>query len=266
MKTEAKVENLPKIVTPSHDLKKALKKDLDNLELSLTKAGATVEIKETPKEKGNGILFPALAIGLVVFVAVWVIGPKGKLVPWLNKDATHFSSVESVEKSDGLSGGTQQEVNPITSAMSFLKKGTEMVDKNPREAKSLLLKAIELDPKNAQAHFQLGLTYMALKNSHKAMEAYQKSIQLDPNFPEAYFNLGYLYGMEKNYSKAEEKYSQVVKMAPSYLDEALFNLALVQEKQGKMKKSIENLERALQVNPENEMAQKFLNNLKVGSR
>lgn len=257
---------MPKIVTAGHDLEKALNKDLDNLEIGLEKAGATRKEKKTPKEKGNGILYPALVIGLVIFVAVWIIGPKGKLVPWLNKDTTHRSSVESVEKPDGLSRGTQKEVSSFTSAKALLKKGEEMVDKNPQEAKSLLLKAIELDPKNAQAHFQLGLTYMSLKNSPKAMEAYQKSIQLDPNFPGAYFNLGYLYGMEKNYPKAEENYSQVVKMAPSYLDEALFNLALVQEKQGKRKKSIENLERALQVNPKNEMAQKFLNKLKVSSR
>jgi Tfp pilus assembly protein PilF len=53
-----------------------------------------------------------------------------------------------------------------------------------------------------------------------------------------------------------------VKLAPPYLDEALFNLAMVQEKQGKRKQSIDNLERALSVNPNNEMAKKLLDKLK----
>jgi tetratricopeptide (TPR) repeat protein len=175
--------------------------------------------------------------------------------------------VESLNKpaslTYGLPEGTQKGTGPIAAAKAFLNQAAELVEKNPQQAKSLLLRAIELDPKNAQAHFQLGLTFMALKNSPQAIEAYQKSIQLDPKFPGAYFNLGYIYAMDKNYSKAEENYAQVVKMAPSYLDQALFNLALAQEKQGKRKKSIENLERALQFNPKNEMAQKFLNKLKV---
>jgi Tfp pilus assembly protein PilF len=58
-------------------------------------------------------------------------------------------------------------------------------------------------------------------------------------------------------------YTQVVKLAPPYLDEALYNLGLVQEKQGKKKQSMENLERAFQANPENERAQKILRKLKA---
>lgn len=259
--TEAEEENLPEIETPPHDLRKELQKDLEKLETSLEKA------EEYPKEKWTGILYPAVAIGLAVFVAVWVIGSRGKLIPGPEKEATARSPVRSVEKpanaKHGLSEGTHKGADPIAAAKAFLNEAAEMVDKNPQEAKSLLLKSIELDGKNAQAYFQLGLTYTALKNSPGAIEAYQKSIELDPNFPEAYFNLGYIYAMDKNYSQAEKNYEQVVKMAPPYLDEALFNLALVQEKQGKRKESIGNLKRALQVNPKNEIAQRFLNKLEV---
>ena len=53
-----------------------------------------------------------------------------------------------------------------------------------------------------------------------------------------------------------------MKLSPPYLDEALFNLALVQEKQGKKKLSMENLERAVKLNPKNEMAQKLLKKIK----
>jgi tetratricopeptide (TPR) repeat protein len=269
VKTEAKGGDFPKIVTAGQDLERALKKDLQNLEMVLEKARPTPEREEGSRKKSNRILYTALALGLATFGAVWAFGLKAKLLPVFNKEAIHRSSVESLEKPAslkyGLSQGTQKGTDRIAAAKAFLSKATELVEKNPREAKSLLLKATESDPENAQAYFQLGLTYTALKNSPKAIEAYQKSIQLDPKFPGAYFNLGYVYAMDKSYSKAEEYYSQVVKMAPSYLDEALFNLALAQEKQGKRKKSIENLERALQVNPKNEMAPKLLHKLKVSS-
>jgi tetratricopeptide (TPR) repeat protein len=265
VKTEAKAEEFPEIVTAGQDLQKTLDKDLENLETSLEKAkGIWGE-----KEKWMRIFYLVVGIGLAAFVAVWVIGSGEKLTPGSNEEATPRSSVTSVKKpahaKSALSEGPHKGANPMAAAKAFLNEAAENVDKNPEKAKSLLLKAIKLDPKNAQAHFQLGLTCMALKNSPGAIIAYQKSIQLDPNFPEAYFNLGYIYGMDKNYSQAEKNYDQVVKMAPPYLDEALFNLAFVQEKQGKRKESTENLERALQVNPKNERAQRFLNKLRVNS-
>ncbi|NIR14082.1 MAG: tetratricopeptide repeat protein, partial [Desulfobacterales bacterium] len=49
------------------------------------------------------------------------------------------------------------------------------------------------------------------------------------------------------------------------MDEALYNLAMVQEKQGKRAESIKNLEKALEVNPNNEMAKKYLLRIKRDS-
>jgi tetratricopeptide (TPR) repeat protein len=138
-------------------------------------------------------------------------------------------------------------------------------DKNPKEARSLLLKAIELDPQNASAQFQLGLTLMALKDSPRAIEAYRKAVELDPRQSDAYFNLGFIYATQRDFSRAEEAYGQAVRLSPPYLDEALFNLALVQGKQGKKKQSKENLERALKLNPRNEIARKYLDKLKTES-
>ncbi len=113
-------------------------------------------------------------------------------------------------------------------AKAMVDKAAALIEKNPGEAKSLLHKAVELDPGSADAHF----------------------------------NLGFIYAVDRNYSKAEEMYSQVVKLSPPYQDEAFYNLGLVQEKQGKKKPSMENLEQALKINPQNEMARKLLKKLK----
>jgi len=141
-----------------------------------------------------------------------------------------------------------------------------VAEKDPQKAKSLLLKAVELDPGSVQGHFKLGLLYVGLEDYPKAIETYQRVAEMDPQFPEAFFNLGYVYAVTKDYSRAEEMYGRVVELAPSYLDEALFNLAMVQHKQEKMSQTIENLERALAFNPNNEMAKKYLLKLKERAR
>ena len=147
-------------------------------------------------------------------------------------------------------------------SQALVGQASMLVEQSPSSAESLLLKAIKSDPKSVQAHFQLGLLYMKQKDYTKALGVYQSVAQLDPQFPETFFNLAYIYALKKEYAKAEEMYSRVVELAPSYLDEALFNLAMVQENQGKRDESIKSLEKALQVNPDNKMAKKYLLKLK----
>ena len=53
-------------------------------------------------------------------------------------------------------------------------------------------------------------------------------------------------------------YTRTVALNPVYLDEALFNLALAQNKQGEKEQSIANLKKALSVNPDNQAAKKHL--------
>ena len=53
-------------------------------------------------------------------------------------------------------------------------------------------------------------------------------------------------------------YAKVVTLSPTYVDEALFNLGMVQEKQGKRKEAVRNIEKALSINPGNEPARKAL--------
>ena len=131
-------------------------------------------------------------------------------------------------------------------------------DRDPEKAKQLLLQSLAMNPQNAQARSHLGFLYVRLKEYDKAVDAYRKVIQLEPSFAEAYFNLGYIHAMKKEYAQAEAMYTRVVELAPMYLDEAYYNLAMVQEKAGKPEECLLNLEQAVTVNPENSLAQKNL--------
>lgn len=193
---------------------------------------------ETPKTKRRAFLYGMIGAALVIIVVV---------VYALVRERP----------------GSPPPPDPIRKAKTLQTQAEGIMDKNPEEAKSLLLKAIQLDPKSGKGYFNLGKTYTKLMDYPKAIESYQRSAELDPNFPDTYFNLGYIYyAIKKEFSKAEEMFNRVVSLNPPYLDEALFNLGVAQEKLGKKALSIKNLERALSVNPKNKRAKEFLEKLK----
>ncbi len=137
--------------------------------------------------------------------------------------------------------------------------------KDPNQAISLFRRALELDPQSVRAHFQLGLVLTGQKDYAAAIESYQKAIALNPEFPDTFFNLGFIYAVSRDFARAEEMYAQTVALNPDYLDEALFNLALVQSKQNKKEQSLANLNKALAVNPQNQAARDYLKQLQGAS-
>ena len=60
-------------------------------------------------------------------------------------------------------------------------------------AKTALLKAIELDPDLAHAHYYLALIYLRLQDDPQAMAAMEQTIAADPGYTSAYYSLGTLY-------------------------------------------------------------------------
>jgi len=213
-----------------------LGQDLQFMEQILEKAKAISAEDETATWIRPKVFYGALGGSiLLIAVLVWALlfrgtpmnaADKGTLQPASVQPATNTVPETPAGKSTFFGWG--QKTDKAAQAKGLIDKATVLIEKDPREAKSLLQKAVELDPKSA----------------------------------DAYFNLGYIYAVGKNYPKAEEMYSRTVKLSPPYLDEALFNLALVQEKQGKKKQSMESLERAVKINPQNEMAQKLLKKLR----
>jgi serine/threonine protein kinase len=218
----------------------ALGNDLQFMEEILEKAKAISEEEETATFRKSRILYGALGGSvLLIAVLVWALLFRG--IPMSAADHADAKGTLQVETAQLAGYSTteaplgksifyrwDQKTNKAAQARGLVDKAAGLIEKNPAEAESLL----------------------------------QKALDLDPNSADAYFNLGYVYAVAKNYPKAEEMYGKTVKLSPQYLDEALFNLALVQEKQGRNKQSMENLERAVKINPQNEMARKLLKKLK----
>lgn len=137
---------------------------------------------------------------------------------------------------------------------------------DPEQAMNLFKKAIQFDPNRVQSYFQLGMIFLKQEDYTAAAENFEKVIEINPKLPDAFFNLGFIHAHLKEYVKAEKMYVQTVKLNPSYLDEALFNLALIQSKLGKKDESLANAKKALEINPKNELAQNYLKKIQGVSK
>lgn len=243
-----------------------------------TEAKPHIMPAEGRPKKGNAKAFwyAALAATLVVIcaVSVWLF--------WREPDTMRLTAVESSELEAAMEAleaerfaeaitllekviaGNPAIISMVSAPYSRALQGraSGLVETDPEKAKALLLKAVELDQEGVQGLSQLGLIYLQEKDYTKAIETYQKAADLDSEFAETFFNLGYLYAITKHYARAEKMYRRVVELAPSFLDEALFNLAMVQKRLDKRAECIKNLERATRVNPKNKQAKLYLKSLK----
>ena len=147
-------------------------------------------------------------------------------------------------------------------SQALVGQASNILEKTPERAKALLLKAVKFNPGSSQGHFLLGRIYTQQKDYTSAIASYQTAIELDPRMYNAYFNMGYIYAIKKDYNNAQEMFTRVVALTPPFLDEALYNLAIVQRKMGNVQDCIKNLEKAVAVNPKNINAKKLLDTLK----
>jgi serine/threonine protein kinase/cytochrome c-type biogenesis protein CcmH/NrfG len=170
----------------------------------------------------------------------------------------------SFEKILQLGPGMQEKI-ALPYAEALVGQAEILARTDIKKATALLEKSIRLNPDSEQAHFQLGMLLLKQKDYPRAIASYQNVIQLNPKFPDTFFNLGFIYALSKDYARAEEMYARVVELAPDYVDEALFNQALVQNEQGKKAACISNLEKAVAINPKNVPAQNYLKKMKEAS-
>jgi tetratricopeptide (TPR) repeat protein len=145
-----------------------------------------------------------------------------------------------------------------TYALVLQRYATQVAPEDPEMAQGLLQRAAALLPEDYRGHFKLGRSYLAAADYRRAIKAFQQVVMLAPDLDEAFFNLGYAYAMIGSFDQAEAMYQQALLLEPAYLDEIHFNLAVIQQQMGKSGDAIANLEKAIQVNPNNEPAHTFL--------
>ncbi len=76
-----------------------------------------------------------------------------------------------------------------------------------------LRRVLQADPKNLEAHLDLGVAYKGMGHLDKAMEEYEAAKALNPNLPAIYLNQGQIVSLRGNPEKAIEMYRQYVQLS-----------------------------------------------------
>lgn len=101
-------------------------------------------------------------------------------------------------------------------------------------AVAALGRALELDPKHANAHiarFYLGKLFYKEKKYAEAAASFEKATELQPGFAEAYFGLGQARGKAGEIEPAIAAYKKAIELkAPDPYGGAHFNLAVLYQK------------------------------------
>jgi tetratricopeptide (TPR) repeat protein len=108
------------------------------------------------------------------------------------------------------------------------------------EARGLLIKAVQISPKDPALWFHLGVSYSELNQVDEAIDALEKAHRLAPDKAEPDFNLGLLYWKRGDVGKAKEAYRAGLALDPKQTG-ALQNYSVLLMKTGESEKAIEPL-------------------------
>jgi pentatricopeptide repeat protein len=110
-------------------------------------------------------------------------------------------------------------------------------------------KAVELEPLDAQAHYNLGITLQELGRLDEAEASYTKAIALKNHFAIAHYNLGITLKELGRLNEAEVSYAQAIALKPDYA-EAYSNLGNSLQELGRLEEAEANYRQAIALKPD----------------
>lgn len=117
-------------------------------------------------------------------------------------------------------------------------------------AEKALLTILKIDEKNAAAYNRLGILYAKQKEYKDAIDCFEIASSIEPTASSLH-NLGLIYYETENYVKAATAFEQALKLEEE-LAARHIAYAKVQEKLGNTKLMLQELERAVELEPNNE--------------
>ncbi len=115
-------------------------------------------------------------------------------------------------------------------------------------AKQSYEKALQLQPRYAQAHYNLGHVHRKLQEWDLAAQSFQQAIEDDPRYPGAHYNLGLLYQKANQLDRAAECFESSIAINAKHPG-SWEELGTVRLNQGRIDEAIHDLEVAIQLEP-----------------
>jgi len=116
---------------------------------------------------------------------------------------------------------------------------------------------LRLNPKDARAHNHLGVALMSQGHTPEALQHFRTAARLQPDYDEAHYHLGVLYSMQGKLPNARLEFERAIACNPDYF-KAHVNLANIFLTMQNLAEAEKHLRAALQINAEDPIAQKNL--------
>ncbi|MDT7540832.1 MAG: hypothetical protein QOE33_736 [Acidobacteriota bacterium] len=133
-----------------------------------------------------------------------------------------------------------------------------------RESVDAFKKALELDPRNADAQRRLGLAYMATGDKKLAEESYKRAVELyekrvreDAKDADATYNLADSYSKIGDYDKAAETYRRAIKLKEPD-GSTCYDIGLVYNKLARYDDAAKAFAKAVELDPNDYQSQEAL--------
>lgn len=145
---------------------------------------------------------------------------------------------------------------------AYIEMGVMYDEKNSPLALDAYRSAIEIEPESGEAWYNLGMYHQVRDSLNLALSAYRTINQFDSTWADPYYNQGYIHLLKtKNYDSAVVYFKKATELDPTYF-QAFNNLGLAYEELGDINSARKYYGRAVQANPDFQLAKDNLNRLR----
>jgi len=118
-----------------------------------------------------------------------------------------------------------------------------------QEGHELGLRAVQMVPSDAEAHFVLGANVGELGYVDEAIKHYRQALHIQPDYTKAHSSLGDALMKQGRLDEATEQYRRALKTDPGY-SHAHGNLGVAMSAKGELDEAIRHFRQALQIEPD----------------
>ena len=194
---------------------------------------STIDRDDNNKKGLSNILSGALKIGIIVIIAFLAL-------KFWNKEKNYINPSPPIASDKSISSKNKAKTSDSGYAVdseTYFKRGVNYLEQGKYEqAIGNFNKAIELNPKYANAYYNRGVAYYSKGEYDKAIADYTKAIELNPKFAKAYNDRGIAYKNKGEYDKAIADYTKAIELNPKFA-EAYYNRGWVYYKKGDIEKA-----------------------------